>query len=276
MDKKTVNHEYYELEQNIHHEQQALKTSMQQQQGQQQEQIQSKELDDFFESHSDKLSDMTKLNPKYDIGALRSTLEPLDKKEREIYIESSWLKTFKDVVLPELEDINKRMLEAKTVDGLAKVLAREKEFCLKMYDEYWRLSVNLEYQEKNDHITRINALYHNKPDLLKSFIRDAHNVSEFGIWDQNRTMNEIDKAKSIVEASENLFTLCQNHVIKGVDRDLNHLKQYGSLEYGGIKFNNTKSYLEHRMDDHHSIDNSTVSIHEPGKANIYGNKKPQK
>jgi hypothetical protein len=211
----------------------------------------NKELDNFLESHSDKLADITSLNPKYDINSLKMNLEPLDKKEREIYIESTWLETFKNSVLPELEDINKEKFEAKTVDELANVLAKEKEFCLKTYDQYWRLSVNLEYQEKNDHITRINALYHNKPELLESFTRDAHNISKFGIWDQDRAMDEINRAKDIVAASENLFTLCRNHIIKEIDKDLHHFKHNESLEHEGMKFDSAKSYLEHKMDDDH-------------------------
>lgn len=164
-------------------------------------------------------------------------------------MESSWLGTFKGAVLPELEDINKKVVEARTINELVNAFAIEKEFCIKMHDRYSRLSRNLEYQENNDHITRVNARYQLKPDLLESFTRDANNITKLGLWDEKRAMDEISRMGGLAPASQKLFRLCQNHVIKESNGDLDRLKNYGFVESGGIKFDNTKAYLEHRMND---------------------------
>lgn len=211
--------------------------------------VEEKKLDNFLKAESEIIEKIKTLNPSYKFEELKSSLKVLNNKGKEEFIESELFKTFKDAVLPELNRITQEKQKTKSPEEMIKILEKEKNFCTTLYNSFWQQSLTLEQEEKNDHITKISALYSDKPELLDHLARDIKTISKFGIETNKRILDQFLNNKNHTITARNLFVLCQNHLIQEIKSDIRTLKDIGFIQKGEIKFNDTKTYLQHRMNE---------------------------
>jgi len=206
-------------------------------------------LDKFINANTDIIDDIKKLDPHYGVSNLKTQLMTLSDNDRYKALDKELFNVFKSVVLPELAKIGLMKSEANSPDKVIETFKAEKDYCMKTYNAHWRLCNQLEREEKNDHITKINALHKFNEGLMDDLTKDVKTIAKSKIWTEDRLMDTLKNNQSYSTISKTVFSGCQEHFIKEVNHDIRTFKVSNSVIRDEHKYESLKDYLGHRIHD---------------------------
>lgn len=74
-------------------------------------------------------------------------------------------------------------------------------------------------------------------------------MSQLKIWPEGPMLETLENSKDLSATADLLFKICQSHLVKEIQHVLKSSELQKFIQHGEVKFENVRSYLEHRMDD---------------------------
>lgn len=211
----------------------------------------------FLNYHTTTLKDIARLNPKIDTKALIEHLNHIGKdltpkealKVQNSHIDSVLVKSFQDKVIPELQSISKGFEEAKNPMDVMKTMQQEKALYSDIEKHYWNLSKVALTKDQHEKFM-YNAVFHeDHPEYFKTLERDVSTLSKLDIWHADKITDTLKSESNFFNLEKKIFKGCQDHITHEVTKALHHIDEHKSIERDGHKFEDHKSYLEHRIND---------------------------
>ena len=210
-------------------------------------------LTNLLEINKAKIKDIQDLSPKFNLHSFKEAISTLNDKDRVKAVDSTWATTFKEAVLPQIEQIHNEKHKAKTIKEVLSIMEHEKSLYSSLFSNYPKLSNQFKLKENNDYIHRIHHVHADNPKLLENIGNDAHYVEQHNLRAPGKVLGEIKNATYLNTVARSLFNSCQEHVLKKTEGNLNKLEKEIEVKHDNKIFKDSKSYLDHCF----SKDNST-------------------